>query len=96
MDTLGLVAVSEPHSIRGGCWLFSSDVPPMAALAWQYSNVPCSPLFRGEGFVAVEWGELVVFSCYFSPNLPDAEFERGLCDRDLGARVQSQISTRAP
>ena len=86
-ERLGLVAVSEPHSIRGGCWLFSLDVPPMTALAWQYSNVPCSPLFTGEGFVAVEWGELVVFSCYFSPNLPDAEFGRGLCD--LGARVQS-------
>ena len=86
-ERLGLVAVSEPHSVRGECWLFFSNVPPTAALVWQHSSVPCSPLFKGKGFVAVEWGKLEVFSCYFSPNLPDAKFERGLCD--LGARVQS-------
>jgi len=62
-ERLGLVAVSEPHSVYDGCWLFSSDVPPTAALVWQQFSVPCSPLFKGEGFVAVEWGNLVVFSC---------------------------------
>ena len=65
------------------------DVPPTAVLIWQYSyaDVPCAPLFRGKGFVAVEWGSMIVVSYYFSPNLSDVDFERGL--HDLGARILS-------
>ena len=89
-ERLELVAVSEPHSTNDGRWLFSLDVPPTAVLIWQYSyaDVPCAPLFRGKGFVAVEWGRMIVFSYYFSPNLPDVDFERGL--HDLGARILSK------
>ena len=88
-ERLGLMAVSGPHSTNDGRWLFSLDVPPTAVLIWQYSyaDVPCAPLFRGKGFVAVEWGSMIVFSYYFSPNLLDVDFERGL--HDLGARILS-------
>ncbi|XP_018368779.1 PREDICTED: uncharacterized protein LOC108764875 [Trachymyrmex cornetzi] len=90
--SLGIVAIAEPSGIPdSGCWVSSSDDPPSAAITWQWSRaaVPCTLKWRGAKFVAVDWGDLVVVSCYFSPRLSETEFFRGLHElesRLLGVR----------
>ena len=67
---LGLVAVSEPNRVPvSDQWLASTDTPPSAAVTWQWSRsrVPCSPRWRGKRFAAVDWGDVIVVSCYFPP-----------------------------
>ncbi|XP_018361217.1 PREDICTED: uncharacterized protein LOC108759967 [Trachymyrmex cornetzi] len=74
---LGLVAISEPNRIPDdGRWVSSLDSPPSAAITWQWAQtrIPCSLLWRGRRFVAVDWGNTVVVSCYFPPSLSDEDF----------------------
>ncbi|XP_018361299.1 PREDICTED: uncharacterized protein LOC108760024, partial [Trachymyrmex cornetzi] len=80
---VGLVAISEPNRIPDdGRWLSSTDNPPSAAITWQWSQarIPCSPLWRGKRFAAVDWGDTVVVSCYFPPSLDEEEFLRDLSE----------------
>jgi len=86
---LGLVAVSEPNRVPvSDRWLASTDTPPSAAVTWQWSRwrMPCSPRWRGRRFAAVDWGDVIVVSCYFPPSLGDGEFLRDL--NELGVRVR--------
>ncbi|XP_018369084.1 PREDICTED: uncharacterized protein LOC108765069 [Trachymyrmex cornetzi] len=79
--SLGLVAISEPNCVPDNDrWLASNDSPPSAAITWQWSQsrVPCSPRWRGTRFVAMDWGEMIVVSCYFPPSLSDGKFSRDL------------------
>ena len=78
---LGLVAVSEPNRVPDDDrWLASTDTPPSAAITWQWSRsrVPCSPRWSGMWFVVMNWGDMIVVSCYFPPGLSDGEFSYDL------------------
>ena len=83
---LGLVAISEPSRIpENDRWVSSTDRPASAAITWQWSRlkVPCSPRWRGKRFVAVDWGEIIVVSCYFPPSLRPDEFMRDLKELEV-------------
>ena len=89
---LGLVAVSEPNRVPDDeRWLVSTDTPPSAAVTWQWSRsrVPCSSRWRGTRFAAVDWGDMIVVSCYFPPSFNDGEFFYDL--RELEAKVREVI-----
>ncbi|XP_018377832.1 PREDICTED: uncharacterized protein LOC108770659 [Trachymyrmex cornetzi] len=89
---LGLIAISEPNRVPDdGRWLASTDSPPSAAITWQWAQVrvPCSPLWRGKRFAAVDWGDTIVVSCYFPPSLSDDEFARDL--RELERRLADTV-----
>ncbi|KAG5327721.1 PO11 protein, partial [Pseudoatta argentina] len=86
---LGLVAVSEPNRVpEDDHWLASTDVPASAAITWQWScsRVPCSPRWRGTRFAAVDWGDMIMVSCYFPLSLSNSEFLYDL--RELETKVQ--------
>lgn len=83
---IGIVAISEPnHIAENAKWLVSTDSPPSAAITWQWgdSRTPCSPRWRGLRFAAVDWGNVTVVSCYFPPNLNNAEFIRDIRELEI-------------
>ncbi|KYN29295.1 hypothetical protein ALC57_01273 [Trachymyrmex cornetzi] len=105
--SLGLVAISEPNCVPDNDrWLASNDSPPSAAITWQWSQsrVPCSPRWRGTRFVAMDWGEMIVVSCYFPPSLSDGKFSRDLYELEnklLGVTgcpviITGDFNARAP
>ena len=51
--------------------------------------MPCSSRWRGTRFAAVDWGDMIVVSCYFPPSLSDGEFLRDL--RELEAKMREVI-----
>ncbi|XP_018314211.1 uncharacterized protein, partial [Mycetomoellerius zeteki] len=84
-----LAVVAEPaRTPENGKWLTSADDPPSAAITWRWSDgrIPCRSRCRGERFVAVDWGEMTVVSCYFPPSLSYAEFARDMDNMDRGLR----------
>ncbi|KYN29098.1 hypothetical protein ALC57_01461, partial [Trachymyrmex cornetzi] len=104
---LGIVAIAEPNCIPdNGRWVASNDNPPSAAITWQWSRerVPCTPRWRGMRFAAVDWGDIIVVSCYFSPSLSEVEFSRDLYELEnklLGVRgypvvIVGDFNARAP
>jgi len=82
----GLAAISEPFGVlrTDPRWFYSSEGRPDAAIFWLGScdDPPCVPLDRGPGFVAVTWGELIIFSCYSSPNDTLCNFKNLLSNLD--------------
>jgi len=52
----------------------------LAAITWRgaVSNLECAPVIAGAGFCLISWGDLYIYSCYFSPNIVDAEFANWL------------------
>lgn len=87
-NRVDLCLVSEPVTIpSSSCWLGSLD--RTAAVVWCTDRVsmPCSLLFRGNGFVIISRGDLIVVSCYCSPNVGMTQFLSFLEDleRALGA-----------
>lgn len=74
-NSIDFCLVSEPVTIPSSpCWLGSLD--KTAAVTWCTDRVslPCSLLSRGNGFVVLSRGDLIVVSCYCSPNVSLARF----------------------
>ncbi|XP_011860158.1 PREDICTED: uncharacterized protein LOC105557512 [Vollenhovia emeryi] len=73
----GLGIVAEPYRIpKNSCWAGSED--GSAAIVWRKMgewSTPVAKLKGGEGWVAVEWGPLVVVGVYLRPSLSRAELE---------------------
>ena len=79
-----IVMISEPYTVskrgesRDGFWFDSED----GAAAILFLNLVRTPrpreLSRGEGFVLIGWGNVVLVSAYASPNLPVGQFENFL------------------
>lgn len=73
-----LAAVAEPYNIGDDGRWFGSDGPrPTAAIFWrrETTSLPCFLRTRGRGYVAVEWGGIIVVSCYISPSKTISQFE---------------------
>ncbi|XP_029154835.1 uncharacterized protein LOC114927928 [Nylanderia fulva] len=77
---IGLAVAAEPyyvHPNRSG-WLGDED--GQVAIVGQ--SLPGGPPLalkeKGEGYVAAEWGEIIIIGVYFSPNRDTDEFERFL------------------
>jgi len=70
-----LAAISEPNLVPDDPgWMASTD--GLALITWRgcEPNMDCAPTLRGEGYCVVRWGEMLVCSCYFSPNRTTREF----------------------
>lgn len=69
--------VSEPNNNSTGTsptWLV--DLTGLAVIVWKPSlPFRCVCVHRGRGFVLARCGDIVVASCYFSPNLPFADYD---------------------
>lgn len=71
---IGIGIVSEPNSVPSSP-LWFSDLSYLAAITWSPEMAyPCVLFDRGNGFVAVSCGNLVIISCYFSPNMLIGDF----------------------
>ncbi|CAK9834492.1 Retrovirus-related Pol polyprotein from type-1 retrotransposable element R1 (Fragment) [Anthophora retusa] len=87
---VGLAVVAEPYSVpTHSNWL--GDECGSVAIVWGgVENSPaCSPLSKGEGFVAAQWGDIVVVACYAPPRWRLADFDRFL--GEVGAVVVSHL-----
>lgn len=67
--------VSEPNNCPSSNPLWLVDVTGLAVIVWR-ASLPyrCVPLAVGRGFVAARCGDLVIVSCYLSPNIPIVEY----------------------
>ncbi|XP_020298376.1 uncharacterized protein LOC109862677 [Pseudomyrmex gracilis] len=77
---VALMAISEPWRIPDSP-LWAADLDGVAAVTWLPrcgSRQIREIIERGHGFVAVRWGNVAVFSCYFSPNTLVVDFEASL------------------
>ncbi|XP_011871632.1 PREDICTED: uncharacterized protein LOC105564109, partial [Vollenhovia emeryi] len=76
----GLGVIAEPYRVpKNPCWAGSTD--GSAAILWRRTGERTPPMSRlkaGEGWVAVEWGPLVVVGVYIRPSLTRAELEARL------------------
>lgn len=73
---IGIGIISEPvHVPQSPLWY--GDRSGVAAIVWCPHHVPfpCVPLFRGNGCVAIGCGDLVIASCYVSPNSTIREYQ---------------------
>ncbi|XP_068989238.1 uncharacterized protein [Neodiprion pinetum] len=69
--------VSEPsRSQGGGRWFDSSD--RKAGVLVLDNTLPAKLVIRGTGYTTTRIGNVVVTSCYFSPNKTDEEFQEYL------------------
>lgn len=71
--------IAEPHNVPSHpCWIGSED--RSSAIIWTLSEDLrfAAGLLSGPDFVAIDCGEMVVFSCYFSPNRPLTTFRSSL------------------
>ncbi|XP_011859577.1 PREDICTED: uncharacterized protein LOC105557055 [Vollenhovia emeryi] len=82
---------TEPNRVpRHPCWAGSDD--GSVAITWRRvgeSQVPASRIDGGEGWVAVEWGPLIIVGLYLRPSLSRAEAEDRL--HELEAWIQGHI-----
>ncbi|XP_011858500.1 PREDICTED: uncharacterized protein LOC105556049, partial [Vollenhovia emeryi] len=73
----GLGIVAEPYRVpKSPCWAESTD--GTAAITWRRTgerSLPGKKLKAGEGWVAVEWGPLVIIGVYLRPSLSRIELE---------------------
>lgn len=68
--------VSEPYRTPDHPHWFG-DTDGLAAVVWGATrdSSPIRALRRGKGYVLVEWGELMIVSCYISTNVDLGVFE---------------------
>ena len=73
---IALAVVAEPYRIPDHPRWFS-DEGDSVAIYWSggQGDPPCTLLEKGQGFVTVKWGPLVVVGCYVSPNCTLAAYE---------------------
>jgi len=83
-----VVLVSEPNRRRvlRGNW--KSDLEGDAALLQMSKSLITTKSGAGKGFVWVEFQDIVILSCYFSPNKPIEEFSLRL--DELGSIIRNQ------
>jgi len=75
--------VAEPYLVppNGSSWVGDDDGSVAIVINRDNTEVPPTPFMatgRGSGFVAANWGELVIIGVYFSPNRNLIAFERFL------------------
>ncbi|XP_011633759.1 uncharacterized protein LOC105424946 [Pogonomyrmex barbatus] len=73
---IGLGVAAEPYNVPDHpCWV--ADRLGSMAIHWRAfdASPPASFVEAGNGFVAVEWGAIVVVGCYCPPSLSLAQFE---------------------
>lgn len=84
--TLGIAA--EPNFIPKNhpCW--AGDILESVAITWRWwQGAPiCTPLERGQHYVAVRWGPIAVIGVYLPPSGTLATFERWL--ENIGACIR--------
>lgn len=75
---IDIIIVAEPYRIPDNAPWFA-DTEGKAAIAWNpTSRPPCVLLCKGAGYVGVKRGDLLILSCYVSPNSEIAVFENFL------------------
>lgn len=65
-----LAVVSEPYYIPADHPHWVSSKEGNVAIVWRRTKnvLPCSPFMKGDRFVAIKWGDMVVVGTYLSPN----------------------------
>jgi len=81
-----IAIVSEPVCIPKNDWYSSLD--KNSAIHWRsrYVKHRCKLLFRGNGHVAMQYGDLAIFSCYISPNCSLLEYEKFIEELDMNIK----------
>lgn len=75
--------ISEPHRIPSdSTWVASTN--GTAAIHWNVNDLPCTEVLKKQGHfsVAMQRNDLIVMSCYISPNVDDRVYEEFLDELD--------------
>lgn len=91
-EGIELAVVAEPYFVPNQSrWVGDRD--GLVAIVGGFDTPPLSVRTRGQGFVAINWRELVIVGTYFSPNKPIADFENFLVQlgRVVSAAYPSQV-----
>jgi len=74
-----LAVICEPYIVPNDFrWASSSEKDSKVAIYWQKTkshHLPMRVVDHGDGYVVVSWNNMLVLSCYFSPNRSNREFE---------------------
>ncbi|XP_018360475.1 PREDICTED: uncharacterized protein LOC108759498 [Trachymyrmex cornetzi] len=75
-----LAIVSEPYTIPMDHPHWYSNETETIAITWRQAQeaMPCTPYDRGEHFVAIRWGDIVVVGIYLPPSLGIPQCEEAL------------------
>lgn len=75
-----IAVVSEPYAIPRNHPHWVSNDRKTIAITWRQKQnaIPCTPLMKGNHFVAIRWGEMAVIGTYLPPSLDIADFEEAL------------------
>lgn len=87
--TLGIVA--EPYRVPRNHPSWVSDETGSIAITWRWwDGAPvCTPLIKGNHFIAVKWGTIVVIGTYLPPSENITTYERRL--EDIGTCIRDFI-----
>ncbi|XP_018376742.1 PREDICTED: uncharacterized protein LOC108769974 [Trachymyrmex cornetzi] len=72
-----LALVAEPYTIPEDHPHWFSNRRETVAITWRMANeaMPCTPYSRGEHYVSVRWGDMLVAGTYLSPSMNATQFE---------------------
>lgn len=78
-EGVDIAIVAEPHRVPSTVSWFA-DIDRKAAIVWNPGTLrtPCVLVCRGEGYVGAKVGDLLLISCYISPNRGLPEFKNFL------------------
>lgn len=91
---IAIAIIAEPVSISERNWAGSSD--KKAAIHWRPESLRtrCRTISAREGYVAIKYENIVLFSCYMSPNISLASYERILEELDYEVKRQSKDAVK--
>lgn len=79
--------VSEPNNCPSANPLWLVDVTGLAAIVWKTTlSFRCVPISRGRGYVVARCGDVVIASCYLSPNIPLEEYSLAMEELSVALR----------
>jgi len=81
-QSIAIAIITEPICIPEQNWAGSSD--KKAAIYWkpELLRARCQIASKGQGFVAIKYDDIVLFSCYISPNMGLTKYEEILKEMD--------------
>ncbi|XP_018358553.1 PREDICTED: RNA-directed DNA polymerase from mobile element jockey-like [Trachymyrmex cornetzi] len=75
-----LAVVSEPYTIPTGNNYWTANDRESVAIVWRPKSnaLPCTPKAKGNHFVSVRWGDMMVIGTYLPPSINKREYKDAL------------------
>lgn len=83
---IAIAIISEPIHIPQDNCACSTDQKAIITWKAQLIRAQCKTVSIGEGFVAIMYNKIVLFSCYISPNIGTTKFEEILDELEYGIK----------